>query len=53
MYVDIRTSKEAHLWASTACYGDRFTFLHVDALLTSQTIMERRGLLRVSFYLLC
>jgi hypothetical protein len=26
---DVRTSQETPLWASTACYGDSFTFLYV------------------------
>jgi hypothetical protein len=27
LYVaDVRTSQETQLWASTACYGDSFTF---------------------------
>jgi hypothetical protein len=31
LYVhDVRTSQDTHLWASTACYGDNFTFLYVD-----------------------
>jgi hypothetical protein len=30
LYVDsVRTSQETHLWASTACYGDSFTFYSV------------------------
>jgi hypothetical protein len=28
--VQVRISQETHLWASMACYGDRFTFLYVD-----------------------
>jgi hypothetical protein len=31
---DIRTSQETHLWASTACYGDTFTFLYLDDVRT-------------------
>jgi hypothetical protein len=28
LYVDdVRTSQEMYLWASTACYGDSFTFI--------------------------
>jgi hypothetical protein len=33
---DARTSQEAHLWASTACYGDSSTLLYVDDVCTSQ-----------------
>jgi hypothetical protein len=37
LYVDyVRTSKETHLWASTACYWDSFTFSYVDDVCTSQ-----------------
>jgi hypothetical protein len=32
---DVRTSRETHLWVSTACYGDCFTFLYVDDVRTS------------------
>jgi hypothetical protein len=35
-FADIRTSQERHLWASTACYGDRFTFLYLADVRTSQ-----------------
>jgi hypothetical protein len=31
----IGTSQDTHLWASTACYNDSFTFLHVDDVRTS------------------
>jgi hypothetical protein len=27
---DVHTSKESHLWASTACYGDSFTSFYLD-----------------------
>jgi hypothetical protein len=31
LYVaDVRTSQETHLWASTACYSNSFTFLYAD-----------------------
>jgi hypothetical protein len=33
---DVRTSQEAHLWTSTACYGDSVIILYVDNVLTSQ-----------------
>jgi hypothetical protein len=33
---DVRTSQETYLWASTAYYGDTFTFLYVDDVRTSQ-----------------
>jgi hypothetical protein len=33
---DVRTSQEAHLLASTACYGDNSLFLYVDDVHTSQ-----------------
>jgi hypothetical protein len=29
-YVDVRTSQETHLWASTACYDDSVICLYVD-----------------------
>jgi hypothetical protein len=32
----MRTSQETHLWASTAWYGESFTFLYVDDVPTSQ-----------------
>jgi hypothetical protein len=36
LYVDIdRTSQEIHVWASTACYGDSFSFLYVNYVRTS------------------
>jgi hypothetical protein len=38
-----------HLWASTACYGDRFNFLYVDDIRASHgnTSMGFHGLLQV------
>jgi hypothetical protein len=32
---DFRSSQEAHLWASTACYRDSFTLVYVDDVRTS------------------
>jgi hypothetical protein len=36
LHVDVRTSQETHLWASTACYGDTVTSLYGDDFPTSQ-----------------
>jgi hypothetical protein len=37
LYVhDVRTSRETHLWASTACYRNSFTFIYVNDESTSQ-----------------
>jgi hypothetical protein len=37
LYVNyVRTSQKTRLWASTACYGDIFTFLYVNYLRASQ-----------------
>jgi hypothetical protein len=33
---DVRTSQETYVWASTAVYGDSFTFLYVDGVRISQ-----------------
>jgi hypothetical protein len=42
----------ATLWASTACYGNSFTFFYVDDVRTLQeTRMGLRGLLRGQLYL--
>jgi hypothetical protein len=36
LYVgDVRTSQKTHLWASTPCYMDSFTYLYVDGVCTS------------------
>jgi hypothetical protein len=35
-YGDVRTSRETHLCASMACYGNTFTFLYRDNVRTSQ-----------------
>jgi hypothetical protein len=36
LYDDVRTSQEARLWASTACYGDSFTSSYAYDVRTSQ-----------------
>jgi hypothetical protein len=36
MSVDVHTAQETHLWASTSCYVDTFTFLYVDDVRTLQ-----------------
>jgi hypothetical protein len=33
---DVHIAHVTHLWASTACYGDNFTFLYVDYVRASQ-----------------
>jgi hypothetical protein len=52
LYADeVRTSQETRLWASTACYRDRFTFLYVDDVRTSQkTPTGLHDLLRGQIY---
>jgi hypothetical protein len=40
---DVLTSEETHLWASTACYRDSFTFLYVGDVRTSQEARPVNG----------
>jgi hypothetical protein len=41
LYVDdVRTSQETHLQASTACYGDIFTFQYLNVELHLRTFMS-------------
>jgi hypothetical protein len=37
LYVEgVRMSQETRLWAFTACYGDRFTFLYMQMMFVLQ-----------------
>jgi hypothetical protein len=55
LYVDnVRTSQEAHLWTTAACYGDCFTFFICTccSYLAGSTPMDHCSLLRGLLYFL-